>query len=478
MITFNYDSKKGKGVIFGDEFNEIREHFSVPNPAAKFVRGFSYIPKRLYAITPTGQFNVGLAGEIEMYINSIQKTILVNKTESFVLAYKPSLSLIPSTKLNIELRDYQSDAINCCVRNGRGIIKLGTGAGKTLVIASLIETFYTYNKLLRILVIVPDLGLTTQTNNDFINYGVSFTHSIWTGSTTLDQGTNVCIVNSSNLQSKFEDNEWIKYVDVVIVDEAHKCGSSTRLSKMISQIKTNHKFGFTGTLPESNIDKWNVIGKIGPVLIDMSSYELREGGFLANVKIDIFNIQYNTKPAYVKSGSTTANYLAELDFLKNSCYRNNVIKSVCSNFNQNILILVNHIEHGEKLFNILSDKLSGSKSIYFIRGEVDVDEREKIKNLMEVQQNVICVAISAIFSTGVNVKNIHMIIFAAGGKSFIRTVQSIGRGLRLHENKINLRIIDISDNLKYGMQHSEQRIKIYDKEKIKYIGHNLQSSVE
>ena len=86
MITFNYDSKKGKGVIFGDEFNEIREHFSVPNPAAKFVRGFSYIPKRLYAITPTGQFNVGLAGEIEMYINSIQKTILVNKTKSFYLA--------------------------------------------------------------------------------------------------------------------------------------------------------------------------------------------------------------------------------------------------------------------------------------------------------------------------------------------------------------------------------------------------------
>lgn len=478
MITFDYDNKKGKGIIFGDEFGEIREHFSVPNPAAKFARGYSYIPKRLYAITPTGQFNVGLAGEIEMYINSVQKTILVNKTESFVLAYCPSLSLIPSTKLNIELRDYQSDAIKLCVRNGRGIIKLGTGAGKTLVIASLIETFYADNKLLRILVIVPDLGLTTQTNNDFINYGVNFTHSIWTGSTVLDQGTNVCIVNSSNLQSKFEDNEWIKFVDVVIVDEAHKCGSSTKLSKMISQIKTNHKFGFTGTLPESNIDKWNVIGKIGPVLIDMSSYELRESGFLSDVKIDIFNIQYNTKPAYVKSGSTTANYLAELDFLKSSTYRNNVIKSICNNFNQNILILVNHIEHGEKLFQLLTDKLSEKKSIYFIRGEVDVDEREKIKNIMEVQQNVICVAISAIFSTGINIKNIHMIIFAAGGKSFIRTVQSIGRGLRLHENKVNLKIIDISDNLKYGKQHSDARIKIYDKEKIKYISHNLQSSVE
>ena len=97
---------------------------------------------------------------------------------------------------------------------------------------------------------------------------------------------------------------------------------------------------------------------------------------------------------------------------------------------------------------------------------------------MEVQQNVICVAISAIFSTGINIKNIHMIIFAAGGKSFIRTVQSIGRGLRLHENKVNLKIIDISDNLKYGKQHSDARIKIYDKEKIKYISHNLQSSVE
>ena len=478
MITFNYDNKKGKGIIFGDEFSKIREHFSVPNPAAKFTRGYSYIPKRLYAITPTGQFNVGLAGEIELYINSLPETILIDKTESFVSAYRPPLSLLSRTKLNIELRDYQSDAITQCVRNGRGIVKLGTGAGKTLVIASLIETFYAANKLLRILVIVPDLGLTTQTNNDFINYGVNFTHSIWTGSTALDQETNVCIVNSSNLQSKFEDNEWIQYVDAVIVDEAHKCGSSTKLSKIISKIKTNHKFGFTGTLPESLIDKWNILGKIGPVLIDMSSYELREGGFLSDVKVKVFNIQYNTKPVYVKSGSTTANYLTELDFLKNSCYRNNVIKSICNNFNQNILILVNHIDHGEKLFQLLTDNLNKSKSIYFIRGEVDVEEREKIKNLMELQQNIVCIAISAIFSTGVNIKNIHMIIFAAGGKSFIRTVQSIGRGLRLHENKVNLQIIDISDNLKYGKQHSDQRIKIYDKEKIKYTNHNLQSSVE
>jgi len=132
--------------------------------------------------------------------------------------------------------------------------------------------------------------------------------------------------------------------------------------------------------------------------------------------------------------------------------------------------LINNINHGQHLFDLFSKNLP-DKQVYFIRGEVDVEDRDKVKAIMETSNNVVCIAISAIFSTGVNIKNIHMIIFAAGGKSFIRTVQSIGRGLRLNENKDELIIIDICDLLDYGSNHAEKRKEIYNKEKITFSQH-------
>jgi len=102
-----------------------------------------------------------------------------------------------------------------------------------------------------------------------------------------------------------------------------------------------------------------------------------------------------------------------------------------------------------------------------------VEERDKIKKIMEKDSNVVCVAISAIFSTGINIKNLHNIIFASGGKSFIRTVQSIGRGLRKHASKNKLIIFDICDRLRYGVRHCEKRKEIYEREKIKYTDTNI-----
>ena len=111
---------------------------------------------------------------------------------------------------------------------------------------------------------------------------------------------------------------------------------------------------------------------------------------------------------------------------------------------------------------------NSDKQVFFVKGEVEVEERDRIKKVMEDNSNVICIAMSSIFSTGINIKNIHMIVFAAGGKSSIRTIQSIGRGLRLHDSKDRLSIIDLADNLKYGERHVEKRKEIYTQEKIPY----------
>ena len=130
------------------------------------------------------------------------------------------------------------------------------------------------------------------------------------------------------------------------------------------------------------------------------------------------------------------------------------------------MILVNYIEHGEILYERLKN-IEG-KQVFFVQGSVDVDDRAEIIKKMEESDNVICIAITAIFSTGINIKNLHTMIFAAGGKSAIRMIQSIGRGLRLHSSKKQFSVIDLADNLKYGNEHIEERKKIYDSEKIPY----------
>jgi len=129
--------------------------------------------------------------------------------------------------------------------------------------------------------------------------------------------------------------------------------------------------------------------------------------------------------------------------------------------------MVDYIEHGEKLYSILK-KNNPDKQVYFIRGDVDVKDRDKVKSVMENKKNVVCIAISKIFSTGINIKNLHYILFASGGKAKVKLIQSIGRGLRWHKDKKDVIIIDIADKLFYGNKHYVKRKAIYRDENIRY----------
>lgn len=472
MICIDYDSKKRKGIISGDEFDVVREHFSVENPAAKFNRYRKFIAKRLYAITPTGQFDVCLLGEIQAFLWKQNTDINITDAAQAVVAPATNIHNI-TYPLALQLRDYQQGAIELCVQQGRGVVVMGTGAGKTLTCATLIENFFGVADAdtFKCLVVVPDLGLVNQTHDDFVSYGVTFKLTKWTGSIAPDFTANVIIANTAILQSRFKEHDWLKYVDVLLVDETHKAGKSTELSKIIESIHTPHKFGFTGTLPEAPMDRWNIIGKIGPVLMRKSSHDLRKEQHLTPVEVKVFNIKYQTSPPPALDDTPTQAYRQELEFIYANTFRNRVISTICSNFNNNALILVNHIQHGEALTQALQNL--SNKQVFFIRGEVEVEDRDRVKHIMENNNNVICVAISSIFSTGVNIKNIHMIVFAAGGKSFIRTVQSIGRGLRLHESKEKLIIVDIADALTYGIKHATKRQQIYRNEHIVFNTHNI-----
>lgn len=473
MISFDYKKATGKTpcklvvkCTDKDLFDQIRENFSVENTAARFARRYSrFAPRRKYVITPTGNCELGLYWSIRQYLIKNQIKIDIEVSPTLTKAIKVGLDKEMVNDFKFTLRDYQEEVIKKAIKLGTGTCVLGTGAGKTFTTAALIENFFRASgdrDTFKCLMLVPDLGLVTQTYEEFLNSGTTYKLTKWTGQTKPDFTANVIIANIGIIQSRFEDNEWLRHIDLLIVDECHKITAGNKISKIVQQIRTPNKFGFTGTLPEDDLNKWSIIGKLGPVIYEKSSYELRLEDHLANVVIKVLNISYSPAPHF----SGPSGYRDELEYIYESDKRNSLLQKLVGKLNNNTLILVNHIAHGETLEEYFS-KLT-NKKVYFIRGSVDVEEREKIKKIMEQETNVVCVAISAIFSTGVNVKNIHNIIFAAGGKSFIRTVQSIGRGLRKHDAKDKLVIFDICDQLKYGQAHCDKRKTIYDKEKIKY----------
>ena len=158
-------------------------------------------------------------------------------------------------------------------------------------------------------------------------------------------------------------------------------------------------------------------------------------------------------------------YKNELIKIQSDDNRHDIIKKIVSKMSKNVLILVNRLEHGENLINHL---LFDDKETFFVNGSVSVQDRSDIILKMENQNNVVCVAMSAIFSTGINIKNLHYIVFAAGGKSFIRTVQAVGRGLRLHDSKNKLIIFDVYDNFKFSNAHALERQSYYIDENLPY----------
>lgn len=476
LVKFNYDLRKKEVKIESDYFNNIREAFSVKNPGARYSRFARFIPQRIYAITPAGYCGIGLVPEIVNYLKSLNIPFKIEYDPILEAVFKQIKFQIPTGYPNLrelisefELRDYQKDAVVKALNNGYGVIELATGGGKTFIIANFV---YTALQLLereeKVLIIVPDIGLVHQTYSDFTSYNFPMNQvTKWTGNNEIDLNCRVVIANMGILQSEKSDLSWFTEVGLLIIDECHKLRKGNKINKLIDKIPTHRRLGFTGTLPENDIDKWNIYNFLGPVIFKKTTTELRDaagGEYIANATALAIYIEYDRVPDYT-SVSANQKYLFELDFIHNSSFRGKVIRNVVAKLKNNCLILVDHIAHGDVLFQQLSN-IEGKK-VYFIQGSVEVEDRQRIQQLMEINSNIICIAISKIFSTGISIKNIHYIMFAAGGKSKIKVLQSIGRGLRTHKDKDVLVLIDIVDDLIYGKKHYAKRKEFYEIEKIK-----------
>lgn len=426
--------------------------------AAKYIKDFNCV------ISENGKFAIGMLANLLESISNIAPAELdrIKVDKEVFAAFLPRLKgLTVCDDFEYPLRGYQSDGLKAALKHGRGLLLMGTGAGKSLTQASLIQSYWEQNKNCRILVVVPQKNLVTQLHNDFIEYGVKFTHSRWNGEYDYVPGSNVVICTHDILEGQHRDkkHKWIYDVNMVICDEAHTIKSTSIITKILGKIKTFNRFGFTGTLSKDLHEKWSSLGFFGNVIYRKSSKELRDEDFLTEATVMSVKLQHKK---YFEE------YLDETQYISTCAPRNEYIAGVASEMDGNVLILVNTLAHGEELLRIMKEKYPDKHSV-FISGESTEREREGIKAYMEANKNAVCIAMASIFATGVNIKNLPFIILAQGGRAYIRLVQAIGRGLRLHADKSRLYIFDIFDNLKYSMSHYNCRKEIYEEEHIRLL---------
>ena len=471
QITLDYDSTRKKGIIVSDYLPNIREHFSVEDKQQVFKRRYAigYRPQtRLYAITPQGRFETRLIFSILEFLQNQDIQFNIELTDKFKdVIFIPELK-VNLTKLNLNLRDYQEESVRLALKNKSGVIILPTSAGKTLVIATLVKSIQDQHDF-KALILVPDIQLVAQTYSDFIDYGIPETEiTKWTGSTEPDKNAKIVISNAQILLSEKQDLSLLKDIKLLVIDEVHKLKYGNKINKVVEQIPALFRYGFTGTLPDYKIDQWNIFGKIGRVIYFKESIDLRDQNYISQVHVAALKLTYKNTPQFTTPSmhNPTAGYEEEITWLQTNPYRNAIIIKLVNKSDKNTLIMVDRIAHGEELLRVLRE--STNKQVHFVHGAIEIEEREMIRKLMEEHDNVACIAISKIFSTGINIKNLHNIIFAAIGKARIKIIQSIGRSLRKHSSKKFATIFDIWDNLRYGNKHMVERLALYDREQIPY----------
>ena len=468
-VVFDFDTVARKCKVISEHLPQIRELFSVEDKAMFFVhkRYGRNTPARKYAITNKGTFDAPFFETICEEIITKFPSLKISPTKKFIEYWKPEQIASAPINLNLTPRDYQIDSAASALNKGRGIIVLPTSAGKTLTIALMASTAFK-TKMYKTLVLVPNIQLVEQTYQDFLDYGIDISSiSKWTGNYDY-QETDIVIANNQILLSEKQDTTVIKNFNMLIVDECHKLASAEKITKLVKNLNCKHVFGFTGSLPSEQFNVWTLNRIFGPVLYHKKSIELRENHFISKVRVVALELEYKNVPHFTKSNMSdpTAGYEEEITWLHTNNFRNNIIQKLVKNLNTNTLILVDRIVHGEYLLNFLQANLD-CKQIFFIQGSVDVQERENVRQIMENQTGIVCIAISKIFSTGISIKNLHNVVFAAIGKARIKIIQSIGRSLRLHETKNIATIFDIADNnLTYGNKHYTERKEIYTNEQI------------
>ena len=462
-----------KAILKSDQLESLRDLYSIQDNTAhiKRRRTGGFAPSRKHAITKSGRFDIGLVPDVLTSIKAQDPSPDILLTE---LLHKNVFCRIDYTdipKMVYDLYPYQEDAIKRCLKFGRGNIIVGTGGGKTLIMSTLIRTILQSNPSYKVVIILPP-ALINQTYTDFVHHGITPNLlSKWNGSSKYSP-TSIVLASSKTVVSKSQDITPIENCDVLLCDEVHTVKKSNKITKVIKKVKTNNRIGLTGTLPDNKIDEWTIIGIFGPIIYEKSGADLREEGYITDAVVRRLIISYDDAPKIKpKFNDPTHAYNIEKKFTNEHPKKYKIIEKICNQYDNNVLILVDNIEPGEALEKHL--RKSTDKEVFFIQGKVPNEDRDNIQKLMETRDDIICIAMSKIFSVGISINNIHHIIFTSIGKAKTKIIQSIGRGVRNHDRKLFLTIWDLIDKLKYGLQHGEKRTRLYEDERLRCIKYEL-----
>jgi superfamily II DNA or RNA helicase len=362
----------------------------------------------------------------------------------------------------IRLRDYQVEIINKFLENPQCIQEVATGAGKTITTATLSKICEKYG---RTIVIVPNKSLVEQTEEDFINcqldvgvyYGdrknLNKTHTICTW-----QSLNILDKRSHDDDSLLSLAEFLEGVSTVIVDEVHMAKADV-LKKILTQNLSNApiRWGLTGTVPKAEIDFQNIRAALGEVINQVKAHHLQEMGVLSNCHVNIVQTA-----EWKEFGS----YAEELKYLVTDPTRVKFMASMISTIAEtgNTLILVDRIETGKMLQELLT-KEGETSSVAFISGAVKTTDRKEEYNEVKTSANKIIVATYGVAAVGINVPRIFNMVLIEPGKSFVRVIQSIGRGIRKAEDKDFVQIWDFTAATKYAKRHLTERKRFYKEAK-------------
>lgn len=463
-----------------DVVHELSEHFTFEVPGAKFMPA---VKKRLWdgkirmLDRNTGQINAGLYYAIKKFAMQRGYGIKVDEGaygfpyDTNKVNHLETMNWMDTLGIPFKPRDYQYDAITHAITYKRCILISPTGSGKSFIIYLLMQ-WYMANHDKKILVIVPTTSLVEQMYADFKSYGMDVdneVHKIYSGK---DKETDKRIVVTT-WQSIYKLHPvWFEDYGAIFGDEVHGFKSKSLSSIMNKAKNAEYRWGTTGTLDGTQVHKLVLEGLFGPVHRVTTTHALQENETLAKLDIDIILLKYAEEFCKLTEGRS---YQDEIDFIVSYEKRNNFIANLAVSQTGNTLVLFNLVDrHGKVLRDLVEDKLKEGQRIFYVSGETKTADREQIRNIVDKHNNCIIVASLGTFSTGINIRNLHNIIFASPSKSQIRVLQSIGRGLRQSDDGSTAKLYDIADDLHIGkkanftLRHSAERIKIYTAEKFPY----------
>ncbi len=457
-------------------YYELADQFTFEVPGAKFMP--QYKSKywdgkiRLFNIQ-NGQVYVGLLDKIIQFCRDHEYSYEFIENKYFGLPFevnegisKEGVKDYMNVICKYSPREYQIEGVYDALRHNRKLLISPTASGKSLMIYAIVRYFVERKK--SILIVVPTTSLVEQMYKDFADYGWdvgSFCHKIYAGR-ERDTDSQVIITTWQSIYKL--PRKYFERFSVVIGDEAHQFKSKSLVSIMTKLANAKYRYGFTGTLDGTQTHKWVLEGLFGPAYKVTRTDELMKKGHVATLDINVLLLKHPPQKFEV--------FEDEVQYIITHDRRNNFIKNLALDLKGNTLILFARVEgHGEPLYNLINNSNTIlNRRVFFVHGGVDTESREKVRDITERESDAIIIASYGTFSTGINIKNLHNVIFASPSKSRIRNLQSIGRVLRKGDNKSKATLYDIADDItyksrkNYTLNHLIERIKVYNEENFNY----------